>query len=315
MPAFVIACTSVRTSAAAGSWCSKSPAYGLGRAMRSASMPKTLASNAFAVGSFTVAAVPRRAVAARGPTTMDELTSLSSANGAWTVIALRTGGPGFFQRLATALFCEQCGQDTRHEVLCVGQRIAEVRCAACGQAMGMDRREVIRAFIGEVVLQALRIPHDVRRELKEGLGTVVAQLPGQVARLPVRLAQDARHLLRMARPLEGDRARLQALVSDVETVLLCAECQQETPHRLLYLGRRIAQARCETCGHRTGRTREDILSDYLGEVILHLLLLPRQVRRELRTDVKQALRSLPRELSRVPFALGRDVVRLVRLLR
>jgi len=71
---------------------------------------------------------------------MDELTSLSSANGAWTVIALRTGGPGFFQRLATALFCEQCGQDTRHEVLYVGQRIAEVRCTERGAHLLLQTR-------------------------------------------------------------------------------------------------------------------------------------------------------------------------------
>jgi len=194
-----------------------------------------------------------------------------------SIISLSLGGHAVVQQLDTALDCEACGRETRHQVLYLGRRIAEVHCVECGRCMGMDRREVVRAFIGEVVMQTLRLPREVRQELKGGLGSAVATLPRQIAQLPMVLAQDAIHLLRMAWTLEGDRRTLEAIFSHAETTLVCPRCKQETPHHILYLGHRMAEARCDTCGHGLGMTREEVFSDFVGELVIHQLKLPRHV--------------------------------------
>lgn len=233
-----------------------------------------------------------------------------------SIVSLSLGGHAVLQQLDTVLVCEACGRETRHQILYLGQRIAEVRCMECGRCIGMDRREVVRAFIGEVVIQVLRLPHEVTRELKEGgLGKAVATLPRQMARLPGALAQDAVQLLRMAWTLQGDREALEAIFSQVDTELFCRTCNQDTPHQILYLGHRLAEARCEQCGRGVGMTREEVFSDFVGEVFLHLLKLPRHVRRELRSDFARAVQTLPRQMVRMPFRLARDFTRLVRVLR
>jgi len=53
----------------------------------------------------------------------------------------------------------------------------------------------------------------------------------------------------------------------------------------------------------------------VGEAFLHLLKMPRHVRRELRSDFTRAVQTLPRQMLRMPFHLARDFVRLVRILR
>jgi transcription elongation factor Elf1 len=232
-----------------------------------------------------------------------------------SIVSLSMGSHVVLQQLDADLVCEVCGRETRHQIVYLGQRIAEVRCGECGRCLGMDRREVVRAFIGEVVMQVLRLPHEVTRELKEGLGKAATTLPRQMARIPVVLAQDTMHLLRMAWTLQGDREALKAIFSQMETLMPCPRCKQETPHRILYLGRRLAEARCVTCGSGIGMSREEVFSDFAGEVFLQMLKLPRHVRRELRDDFAYAVRTLPSEMVRMPFRLARDFVRLVRLLR
>jgi transcription elongation factor Elf1 len=232
-----------------------------------------------------------------------------------SILSLSLGGHAVLQQLDTSLGCQGCGRDTLHQILYLGRRIAEVRCVECNRCTGMDREDVVRAFIGEVVIQVLRLPQEVTRELKAGLGKTVVGLPRQMARLPVALAQDAVRLLRMVWTLREDTAALHAFFSQVDTGLLCPGCGQETPHRILYLGRRLAEARCEDCGRGIGMTREEIFSDFVGEALLHLLKFPRHVRRELRSDFAHAVQTLPREMVRIPFRLGRDLFRLVRMLR
>jgi transcription elongation factor Elf1 len=235
--------------------------------------------------------------------------------GSHSIVSLSLGGHAVLQQLETDLACTVCNRDTVHQILYLGQRIAEVRCAECGRCIGMERRDVVRAFIGEVVIQALRLPAEVTRELKGGLGKAVATIPRQMARLPAALAQDAVQLLRIAWNLEEDREALETIFSQVDTTLLCTGCNAETPHAIVYLGRRMAQARCGACGRETGMTREEVFSDFVGEVFLHLLKLPRQVRRELRSDFAHAVQTLPSQMVRMPFRLARDFIRLVRLLR
>ncbi len=233
-----------------------------------------------------------------------------------SIISLSLGGHAVLQQLDATLGCEACGRETQHQILYLGQRIAEVRCVECGRCIGMDRDEVVRAFIGEIVIQILRLPQDVTRELKtEGLGKAVTTLPRRMARLPRALAQDAVRLLRMVWTLQGDRQALEAILDQVDTQLFCSACNRDTRHRILYLGRRLAEARCEVCGRGIGMTREEVFSDFVGEVFLHLLKLPRHVRQELRSDFARAVQTLPRQMVRMPFRLARDVTRLVRVIR
>jgi transcription elongation factor Elf1 len=232
-----------------------------------------------------------------------------------SILALGQGGHVALEQLDTALRCERCGRDTVHQILYLGRRIAEVRCADCNRCLGMNREDVVRAFIGEIVTEALRLPHEVTRGLKDHPGKAVIALPRQMAKLPVTLAQDAVQLLRIAWTLQEPKDLLETMFSQVDSALLCSRCGAETPHRIVYLGRRLAQARCDGCGLAVGMTREQVLSDFVGEAFLHLLKLPRHVRRELRSDFARALQTLPREMARMPFRLGRDLVRLLRLLR
>src|SRR5512146_2458441 len=90
----------------------------------------------------------------------------SEIQGSHSIVSLSLGGHAVLQQLETDLACEACGRETLHQILYLGQRIAEVRCAECGRCIGMERRDVVRAFIGEVVIQALRLPAEVTRELK-----------------------------------------------------------------------------------------------------------------------------------------------------
>ena len=231
-----------------------------------------------------------------------------------SIISLSVGGHALLQRLDTTFRCESCGRETQHQILYLGQRIAEVRCGECGRCIGMDREAVIRAFIGEVVIHILRLPQEVTRELKRDPGKAVVALPRQMAKLPVELAHDAVQLLRMVRTLQGDLGGLESLLSQADTVLRCERCQRETAHRILYLGLRVAEARCDECGRTLGMTREAVFSDFVGGVLLHLLKLPRHVRRELRSDFARAVRTMPREMARMPFHFARDFLRLVHLL-
>lgn len=240
---------------------------------------------------------------------------LPEIQGSHSIVSLSLGGHAVLQQLETILACEACQRETLHQILYLGQRIAEVRCAECGRCIGMERRDVVRAFIGEVVIQALRLPGEVTRELKGGFGKAVATIPRQMARLPAALAQDAVRLLRMAWTLEEDRETLETIFSQVDTTLFCGGCNQETPHRIVYLGQRVAQARCGACSREIGMTREEVFSDFVGEAFLNLLKLPRHVRRELRSDFAHAVQTLPSQMVRMPFRLARDFIRLVRLLR
>lgn len=232
-----------------------------------------------------------------------------------SVVALGPGGHVVLQPLDTTLRCERCGRDTVHQILYLGQRIAEVRCAECNRCLGMNREDVVRAFISDIVIEALRLPQEVTRELKDHPAKAVIALPRQMAKLPMTLAQDALLLLRMVWTLQEPKELLDAIFSQVDTTLLCTRCGEETSHRIVYLGRRLAQARCDGCGLAVGMTREQVLSDFVAEAFLHLLKLPRHVRQELRSDFAHALQTLPREMVRMPFRLGRDLVGLLRLLR
>ena len=235
--------------------------------------------------------------------------------GPQSIVRLELGGYAILQQLDTVLECEPCGRETLHQILYLGKRIAEVRCNECGRCMGMDRDDVIRAFVGEIVMQVLRFPHDVTRELKQGFSQAMVTLPRQMAKMPFTLAQDAVRLLRLAWTAEENREVLEAIFNQVDTTLYCSACQKETPHRILYLGHRLAEARCGACNRAIGMTREEVFSDFVGEAVLHLLRLPQQVRRELRTDLSRAVQTLPRQMLRLPFRFARDFVRLVRVLR
>jgi len=225
------------------------------------------------------------------------------------------GGHAVLQQMETTLLCTSCGRDTVQQVLYLGQRVAEVRCAECGRCVGMDRDDVVRSFIGEIVIHVLRLAHDVTTGLKRDPGRVVVTLPRKVARLPVALAHDAVRLLRMVRSLRESGEVAEGFFAQVGSTLACQTCGRETPHRILYLGRRIAEARCEECGRGIGLTREEVFSDFVGEAFLHLLKMPRHVRRELRSDFTHAVQKLPRQMVRMPFHMARDFVRLVRILR
>jgi transcription elongation factor Elf1 len=240
---------------------------------------------------------------------------LPDATSPHSIVSLSLGGHAVLQQLDTTLHCEACGRETMHQILYLGQRIAEVRCVECGRCIGMDREGVVRAFIGEIVIQVLRLPQEMTKEFKRGPGKAVAALPRQMARLPVALAHDAVRLLRMVWTLREDHEILHDFLSQVDTTLTCTTCGRETPHRILYLGRRVAEARCESCGRGVGMTREEVFSDFVGEALLHLLKLPRQVRQELRSDFTHAVQTLPRQMVRMPFHLARDFIRLVRILR
>lgn len=240
---------------------------------------------------------------------------LPDITGPHSIVSLSLGGHAILQQLDTTVGCEACGRETLHQILYLGRRIAEIRCVECGRCIGMDREDVVRAFIGEVVVQVLRLPQEVTRELKADLGKAMVALPRQMARLPVALAQDAVRLLRMAWTLRGDHEILETIFNQVDTTLYCTGCGQETAHRILYLGRRLAEARCEGCGRGIGMTREEVFSDFVGEAFLHLLKLPRHVRRELRGDFARAVQTLPRRMVRMPFHMARDFIRLVRVLR
>ncbi len=109
--------------------------------------------------------------------------------------------------------------------------------------------------------------------------------------------------------------QVQAIFNQVDTTLFCTACNAETAHRILYLGHRLAEARCADCGRAIGMSREEVFSDFVGEVVLHMLYLPPRVRRELRTDFSRAIQTLPREMVRMPYHLARDFIRLVRILR
>jgi transcription elongation factor Elf1 len=235
--------------------------------------------------------------------------------GPQSIVSLKLGGYVVLEQLDTVLECESCGRETLHQVLYLGQRVAEVRCGECGQCMGMDRESVVRAFVGEIVTQMMQLPQEVTRELKQGFSHAVSTLPRQVARLPLRLAQDALSLLRLAWNAEQRNETLQAIFNQVDTTLFCTACNAETPHRILYLGHRLAEARCAACGRAIGMSREEVFSDFVGEVVLHMLYLPPRVRRELRSDFSHAIQTLPKEMVHMPFRLARDFVRLVRILR
>lgn len=232
-----------------------------------------------------------------------------------SIVSLSLGGHAVLQQLDTTLRCESCSRETLHHILYLGQRIAEVRCVECGRCIGMDREGVVRAFIGEIVIQVLRLPQEMTKEFKRGPGKAVAALPRQMARLPMALAQDAMRLLRMVWTLREDHEALHDFLSQVNTTLTCKTCGRETPHRILYLGRRVAEARCENCGRGVGMTREEVFSDFVGAALLHLLKLPRHVRQELRSDFAHAVQTLPRQMVRMPFHFARDFIRLVRILR
>jgi transcription elongation factor Elf1 len=245
----------------------------------------------------------------RPPSDLPEIT------GRHSIISMSLGGHAVLQQLETTLTCTACGRDTLHHILYLGQRIAEVRCVECGRCIGMDREEVIRAFIGEIVIQVLRLPREMTREFRRDPGKVVVALPRQMAKLPLVLAQDAVRLLRVVRGLREDPEGVEDFFSQVDTTLFCPTCGRETAHRILYLGRRLAEARCEGCGRGVGMTREEVFSDFVGEAVLHLLKLPHHVRRELRRDFAHAVQTLPRQMMRMPFHLARDFIQLVRILR
>jgi transcription elongation factor Elf1 len=240
---------------------------------------------------------------------------LPEARGPQSIVSVALGGYVILQQLDTVLECEACARETSHQILYLGQRIAEVRCSECGRCVGMDREDVVRAFIGEIVTQIMSLPEGVSREFRQGFSQAVVKLPRQMARLPRLLAQDAMSLLRLVWNAKEHREALEAIFNQVDTTLFCTTCNAETPHRILYLGRRLAEARCDTCGRTIGMTREEVFSDFVGEAVLHLLHLPRQVRRELRTDFSHAVQHLPRRMIRMPFRFARDFVRLVRILR
>jgi transcription elongation factor Elf1 len=242
-------------------------------------------------------------------------TDVPEPRGPQSIVSLKFGGYVVLEQLDTILECETCGRETSHQVLYLGQRIAEVRCGECGQCIGMDRESVVRAFVGEIVTQMMRLPQDVTRELKQGFSHAVSTLPRQAARLPLRLAQDALSLLRLAWNAQQRNETLEAIFNQVDTTLFCTACNAETAHRILYLGHRLAEACCAECGRAIGMSREEVFSDFVGEVVLHMLYLPPRVRRELRTDFSRAIQTLPKEMLRMPYHIAHDFIRLVRILR
>ncbi|MDP4083779.1 MAG: bh protein [Bacillota bacterium] len=94
--------------------------------------------------------------------------------------------------------------------------------------------------------------------------------------------------------------------TEMEAILFCVHCNDETPHIITYINSKIISVKCEEC-NKVSEVKVDILKEFFKEMYERLLTKPSRITQEYKEDLNKFLKHLPIRLASKPYRLLRDL--------
>jgi hypothetical protein len=94
--------------------------------------------------------------------------------------------------------------------------------------------------------------------------------------------------------------------SEMSAELFCSQCNDETPHTILYINNEITKVQCDDC-NRTVGVKLDIMKEFYKEIYERVSTKPSRISKEYKQDLSHFLSRLPMRVISKPYRLMRDL--------
>ncbi len=94
--------------------------------------------------------------------------------------------------------------------------------------------------------------------------------------------------------------------TEMKASLFCLQCNDDTPHSIIYINDEITSVRCEECQH-TVSIQVDIMKEFYKEIYERVFTKPSRITQEYRQDLSHFLSRLPFRVASKPYRLMRDL--------
>lgn len=96
-----------------------------------------------------------------------------------------------------------------------------------------------------------------------------------------------------------------------DTTLYCIECDEDTPHKIMYMNDKIKMIKCEQCGKTSGIDENKLYKVYSQETAKEILNKPLKLSQELRENRTKFLFSLPKRIISKPYRVIKEIFQLL----
>lgn len=98
----------------------------------------------------------------------------------------------------------------------------------------------------------------------------------------------------------------------IDTELHCLHCDRETPHSILYRGKRINSIKCLECGTEIAINSSRILEKYTSDAVERFLTATKGINEDMRKDLTCFIMSLPVRIITKPVRMAREFLDVLR---
>lgn len=96
----------------------------------------------------------------------------------------------------TVLTCVACGTEGPHELVMVGRLLHSTRCAACGDVVRHEQRDLMATYLRDLEHRLLTKPQRMARRARREPGAFLVSLPVALLRQPGKVLAEVRTLIR-----------------------------------------------------------------------------------------------------------------------
>jgi hypothetical protein len=95
-------------------------------------------------------------------------------------------------------------------------------------------------------------------------------------------------------------------IHEMEADLFCIHCEEEVPHKLIYINDRLSRIECEVC-HRVVELSLDIKREAMKELYERISTKPARITHEYKEDLSHFLVTFPLRVVSKPFRLLKEI--------
>jgi len=96
-----------------------------------------------------------------------------------------------------------------------------------------------------------------------------------------------------------------------QVYLLCIQCNEETIHKIIYIGGEMRRIKCKKCGITLEIDKNKLLKTYTSETVKQILKEPLRLNKLLKKGGKEYLFSIPGRLLSKPFRITKEVMKIL----
>lgn len=95
-------------------------------------------------------------------------------------------------------------------------------------------------------------------------------------------------------------------INKVEAELHCINCDEATPHEVIYLGDSIEKITCLSCNNYLKVNEKIVVSAYAYDVLKRITSKPERVSKEIRFDITKFVCSIPVRVVTKPYRMLKE---------